>query len=148
MAASILQPAAPHATPVQGCQLFPGTPGHARLTVRGGIVRAKRCASLIVFSASAVLLSAALLAQSESSSQAPTFRADSNLVLIPVSVTDPLNRFVLGLRKQDFKILDDGVEQSIAHVSGEDVPLSVGLAFDTSGSMDYKLATSKDAAKL
>jgi len=78
----------------------------------------------------------------------PSFRADSNLVLIPVSVTDPTNRFVLGLRKQDFHILDDGVEQPIAHMSGEDVPLSVGLAFDTSGSMDYKLSTSREAAKL
>jgi VWFA-related protein len=77
-----------------------------------------------------------------------SFRAESNLVLIPVSVTDDLNRFVLGLRKEDFRLFDDGVEQSVAHFSGEDVPLSIGLAFDTSGSMDFKMSTSRDAAKL
>jgi VWFA-related protein len=87
-------------------------------------------------------------AKPETNETLPSFRADSNLVLIPVSVTDTLNRFVLGLRKQDFHLFDDGVEQSIAHLSGEDVPLSVGLAFDISGSMDYKLTTSREAAKL
>ncbi|HEX3880890.1 MAG TPA: VWA domain-containing protein [Bryobacteraceae bacterium] len=75
-----------------------------------------------------------------------SFRADSNLVVIPVSVTDKLNRFVLGLRQTEFKILDDGVEQKIAHFSGEDVPLSIGLVFDTSGSMDYKMSAARDAA--
>ncbi len=75
-----------------------------------------------------------------------TFRADTNLVVIPVAVTDPLNRFVLGLQKADFHLLEDGVEQNVAHFSGEDAPLSVGLVFDESGSMDYKLRNSRDAA--
>jgi len=77
-----------------------------------------------------------------------SFRADSNLVVIPVSVTDNSNRFVLGLRKEDFKLFDDGVEQPISHFSGEDIPLSIGLAFDISGSMDFKMSTSRDAAAL
>ncbi len=77
-----------------------------------------------------------------------SFRADSNLVMIPVSVTDSANRFVLGLEKRDFKLFDNGVEQAIAHFSGEDIPLSVGLAFDASGSMDFKMDTSRDAAAL
>ncbi len=81
-------------------------------------------------------------------SSQPSFRADSNLVVIPVSVTDAQNRFVLGLGKGDFKLFDDGVEQPVSHFSGEDVPLSIGLAFDISGSMDYKLQTSAQAAKL
>lgn len=116
---------------------------------------AKPCLAFTMFSA----LAAAVLAQSggalpqrqepdRTSGAETTFRADSNLVLIPISVTDSLNRFVLGLQKQDFHVYDDGVEQSISHISGEDVPLSIGLAFDTSGSMDYKLSTSKEAAKL
>ena len=91
-----------------------------------------------------ICLSALLFSQTPTT--APSFRADSNLVVIPVSVTDPVNRFVLGLSKQDFKLFDNGVEQSIAHFSGEDVPLSIGLAFDTSASMDYKMRTSRDAA--
>jgi Ca-activated chloride channel family protein len=76
----------------------------------------------------------------------PSFRAESNLVVIPVSVTDPVNRFVLGLRKDDFKLTDNGVDQSIAHFSGEDVPLSIGLVFDVSGSMDLKMRSSREAA--
>ena len=76
----------------------------------------------------------------------PSFRAETNLVVIPVSVTDSMNRFVLGLRKEDFKLMDNGVEQPVAHFSGEDVPLSIGLAFDISGSMDYKMRTSREAA--
>jgi Ca-activated chloride channel family protein len=75
-----------------------------------------------------------------------TFRADTNLVVIPVAVTDTVNRFVLGLQKEDFHLFEDGVEQKIAHFSGEDAPLSVGVVFDESGSMDYKLRTSRDAA--
>jgi Ca-activated chloride channel homolog len=72
-------------------------------------------------------------------------RVDTTLVLIPVAVTDSLNRFVLGLQKDDFHLSEDGVEQNVAHFSGEDAPLSVGLVFDESGSMDYKLRTSQAA---
>jgi Ca-activated chloride channel family protein len=67
------------------------------------------------------------------------------LVLIPVSVTDAQNRFVLGLQKEDFQLFEDGVQQEVADFSSEDAPLSVGLVFDESGSMDYKLHTSRDA---
>jgi Ca-activated chloride channel family protein len=78
--------------------------------------------------------------------QEPTFRSDTNLVVIPVAVTDPQNRFVLGLQKADFHLFEDGVEQSVGHFSGEDAPLSIGLVFDLSGSMSFKLRTSLDAA--
>ncbi len=75
-----------------------------------------------------------------------SFKSSTNLVVIPVSVTDSANRFVLGLQKEDFQVFDDGVEQTVAHFSGEDAPLSIGLAFDESGSMDLKLRRSRDAA--
>lgn len=78
--------------------------------------------------------------------QEPRFNVDSSLVLIPATVTDSSNRFVLGLRKNDFHLIEDGVEQTITQVSGEDAPLSVGLVFDTSGSMGIKLRTSRQAA--
>ena len=74
-----------------------------------------------------------------------TLRVETTLVQIPVSVTDSVNRFVLGLQKQDFHLFEDGVEQDIAHFSGDEAPLSVGLAFDESGSMDYKLQTAQAA---
>jgi Ca-activated chloride channel family protein len=64
-----------------------------------------------------------------------TFRARADLVLIPVTVTDKLNRFVLGLQEADFHLFEDGVEQTVKHFSGEDAPLSIGILFDESGSM-------------
>ena len=76
-----------------------------------------------------------------------TLRVETTLVQIPVSVTDSVNRFVLGLQKEDFHLFEDGAEQEIAHFSGEETPLSVGLAFDESGSMDYKLQTAEAAAE-
>jgi Ca-activated chloride channel family protein len=76
----------------------------------------------------------------------PKFKADSTLVLIPVSVTDRSNRFVLGLHKDDFQILEDGVEQKVVNLSGEEAPLSVGLLYDRSGSMGDKQRTSREAA--
>ena len=72
-------------------------------------------------------------------------RVDTNLVLIPVTVTDSSNRFVLGLQKEDFHLSEGGGAQGIAHFSGEDAPLSVGLVFDESASMDYKLRNSQAA---
>jgi Ca-activated chloride channel family protein len=84
--------------------------------------------------------------QKQEAPSTPRFNADATLVLIPVTVTDPANRFVLGLQKRDFHLLEDGTEQTIAHLSGEDAALSVGLVFDISGSMDNKLRISRQAA--
>ena len=83
---------------------------------------------------------------SNNNEQLPRFNAETTLVLIPAAVTDPLNRFVLGLQRQDFHLFEDGTEQKIAHLSGEDAPLSLGLVFDSSGSMGDKLRTSRQAA--
>jgi Ca-activated chloride channel family protein len=71
--------------------------------------------------------------------------ADSTLVEIPVTVTDTMNRFVLGLDKRDFSVNEDGTDQTIAHFSGEDAPLSVGLLIDTSGSMIANMSIARGA---
>ena len=75
------------------------------------------------------------------------YRADSTLVLVPVSVTDGSNRYVLGLEKENFRLLEDGVEQTVKSFSSEDTPLSIGVIVDVSGSMGGKLDTSRRAAK-
>ena len=72
-------------------------------------------------------------------------RVDSILVLIPVTVTDPMNRFVTGLEKEHFKVQEDNVDQAISHFASEDAPISVGIVFDTSGSMGNKLVKSRQA---
>ncbi|HUB81162.1 MAG TPA: VWA domain-containing protein [Bryobacteraceae bacterium] len=73
-------------------------------------------------------------------------RVTSNLVLIPVSVNDPLNRPVSGLEKENFKLYDDKVLQKITTFAMDDEPIAAGLVFDTSGSMGEKLKRSRMAA--
>ena len=72
-------------------------------------------------------------------------RVDTTLVLIPVTVTNPLGQFVTDMEKEHFKIYEDKVEQVISTFSSEDAPLSIGIVFDTSGSMGSKLQTSRQA---
>jgi Ca-activated chloride channel family protein len=76
----------------------------------------------------------------------PTVKVDVDLVLVTATVTDPQNRYVTGLEKENFQVWEDRIEQGIAYFSSEDVPLSVGLVFDVSGSMKDKIATARDAA--
>jgi Ca-activated chloride channel homolog len=71
---------------------------------------------------------------------------DVNMVVVNVSVMDPFDRIVTGLEQSNFQVYDDKVEQQILSFSTEDSPISVGLIFDTSGSMAGKIQKSKDAA--
>jgi VWFA-related protein len=73
-------------------------------------------------------------------------RVDSTLVLVPVIVNDRLNRPVTGLEKENFRVFEDKVEQAITQFAMDDAPVSVGLVFDTSGSMGAKLQRSRMAA--
>jgi Ca-activated chloride channel homolog len=76
---------------------------------------------------------------------AANIRIDTNLVLIPVLVTDQNDRLISGLGKEHFKIFDDKVEQAITQFASEDAPVSIGLVVDCSGSMGPKLAKSRAA---
>ncbi|MBZ5625562.1 MAG: VWA domain-containing protein [Acidobacteriia bacterium] len=82
----------------------------------------------------------------EARTQQPTLRVDTTLVLVPVSVNDPLNRPVSGLEKENFRVFDDSVQQTITQFAMDDEPVTVGLVFDTSGSMGAKLHRSRMAA--
>jgi Ca-activated chloride channel homolog len=75
-------------------------------------------------------------------------RVDTTVVLINVTVTDPLNRFVTGLEKENFRLFEDKIEQKVVHFASEDAPLSIGLVFDTSGSMGNKLTKSRQAVAM
>lgn len=98
-----------------------------------------RCSSFAV----SVLFAGVFLAWAQSPDPKVDIRVDTTLVLIPVTVTDSLNRFVLGLDQQDFRVLEDGKEQKVRQFSGEDAPLSIGLLVDVSGSMGAKIETSR-----
>jgi VWFA-related protein len=85
-------------------------------------------------------------AADESDRIVPNIRIDTNQVLIPITVTTPLNQFVTGMEKENFKIFEDKVEQEITYFASFDAPLSIGLVFDASGSMGNKLNKSRQAA--
>ncbi len=65
-------------------------------------------------------------------------RMNVDMVLVPVTVTDPLNRLVTGLEKEDFQVYENNGEQKIASFACEDAPVSIGIIFDLSGSMTSK----------
>lgn len=68
-----------------------------------------------------------------------------NLVLLPVTITDPWNRPVLGLDKNNFRVFEGNTPQEIRHFSSEDAPISLGVIFDTSGSMRDKFDRARQA---
>jgi Ca-activated chloride channel homolog len=72
-------------------------------------------------------------------------KRDVDLVLVPVTITDPLNRLVTGLEKDNFLLTDNGQPQQIRHFSSEDAPISLGVIFDVSGSMADKIDKSRQA---
>jgi Ca-activated chloride channel homolog len=72
-------------------------------------------------------------------------RLNTDLVLVPVTVTDPMNRLVTGLEKNDFEVYDDNSQQKITSFSCDDAPVSIGIIFDLSGSMTSKLVRARDA---
>jgi Ca-activated chloride channel homolog len=96
----------------------------------------------VLFGTVCILLSAAWSADHPPRSD---FRVDSKLVLIPVSVTDPMNHAVTGLPREAFHVFEGKVEQTLVQFGAEDAPVSIGIVFDSSGSMRDKLAGSRDA---
>jgi len=71
---------------------------------------------------------------------------DVDLALVNVTVTDPYNRLVTGLDQENFRVFEDNIEQEVMHFSSEDVPISIGVIFDVSGSMANKINKSREAA--
>jgi Ca-activated chloride channel family protein len=76
----------------------------------------------------------------------PTLKVDVGLVLVNATVSDPQGRVVTGLEPEHFQLWEDKVEQKIEYFSSEDTPLSLGLIFDATGSMQDKISTARDAA--
>ncbi|MBI1761664.1 MAG: VWA domain-containing protein [Acidobacteria bacterium] len=77
----------------------------------------------------------------------PIITERTDLVSLTVTVTDPYNRLVTGLEKKHFEIFEDKVKQNIDAFKDDDVPVSVGIVFDVSGSMKGKIDRSREALK-
>jgi Ca-activated chloride channel family protein len=72
-------------------------------------------------------------------------KVDVDLVLVPVTITDPMNRLVTGLEKENFQLFEGNSGQEIRSFSSEDAPVSLGVIFDSSGSMSSKMDRAKEA---
>lgn len=73
-------------------------------------------------------------------------RVDTNLVTVPVSVSDRDGRFILNLKKEDFQILENGKPQQIAYFAAAEVPFTVALVLDVSYSAHFKIDEIETAA--
>jgi Ca-activated chloride channel homolog len=72
-------------------------------------------------------------------------RVDVNLVIVPATVTDPMNRLVTGLEKENFEVFDNNIGQVIKSFSTQDSPVTIGIIFDLSGSMSSKFMRARKA---
>ena len=72
-------------------------------------------------------------------------RVDVNIVLVPMTVTDPMNRLVTGLERENFQVIENNEVQQIKSFSTQDAPVTIGIVFDLSGSMNSKFARARKA---
>jgi Ca-activated chloride channel family protein len=78
--------------------------------------------------------------------QRPAFRAGVDLVSLSVTATDAHQRYVSNLTRDDFVVLEDGVQQNLTFFARTGIPLALALLIDTSASMEDTLATAQEAA--
>lgn len=82
----------------------------------------------------------------DTATKGQVLKAESDLTLVYVTVTEPTGRLVTGLEQSNFRVYEDGKEQEVVRFASEDVPVSIGVIFDMSGSMGDKIDKSKNAA--
>ncbi len=85
------------------------------------------------------------VATKATSSRGSSIQVNADLVLVPLTVTDPQNRLVTGLERTNFALYDNNTGQTIKSFATEDAPLSIGIIFDLSGSMQSKFVRARKA---
>jgi len=83
---------------------------------------------------------------SNSGKQGSSIKVDVNLVVLHTTVLDDRQRFADGLKQESFRVFEDKVEQKLSVFKREDVPVSMGLVIDNSGSMREKRPRVNEAA--
>jgi VWFA-related protein len=86
------------------------------------------------------------LDDAEEVAEGDVVRIDTNLVTVPVSALDRDGRFISDLRRDNFKVFENGEEQKLAYFESTEKPFTVALLLDTSGSTFFHLWEIKEAA--
>ena len=110
--------------------------------LQGSLSRTSLDAPANVFSGT----SATSLDDKEEVGEGDVVRIDTNLVTVPVSVLDREGRFISDLRREQFNVFENGVEQKLAYFEPTEKPFTVALLLDTSGSTFFHLWEIKEAA--
>ncbi|PYU85819.1 MAG: VWA domain-containing protein [Acidobacteria bacterium] len=124
----------------------------------GGVLPSLRYLSVLI--CAAAILASAAFAQipipnsvppppsqgPDAGKQGPSIKVDVNLVVLHTTVIDDRQRFADGLKPENFRVFEDKVEQKLSVFKREDVPVSMGLVIDNSGSMRDKRPRVNEAA--
>lgn len=95
-----------------------------------------------------LLLLSVLSPLGQDQGEVPVFRAEVNQVIIYTSVYDGNSQLVSGLTADDFLVFEDRVEQEIINFAQTDIPSSIGIVLDSSGSMRNKIGKVEQAIEL
>jgi Ca-activated chloride channel family protein len=102
-----------------------------------------------IFLAAILFLQIAVVAQNKNDDEDDVIKVDTNLVVLNVAVTDAKGNSVTGLKRADFKLFDNGVEQDITSLdsifTAEEAPFAAVVLLDTSGSMEARIALARSA---
>lgn len=102
-----------------------------------------------IFLAAILFLQIAVVAQNKTDDEDDVIKVDTNLVVLNVAVTDAKGNSVTGLKRTDFKLFDNGIEQDITSLdsifTAEEAPFAAVVLLDTSGSMEARIALARSA---
>ena len=85
-------------------------------------------------------------AQAQQSQDDEVLRVNTDLVVVNVTVTDASGKYARGLQRADFKLIEDGREQTISDFSAEETPFAAVVLLDFSGSMETRVSLARSAA--
>jgi Ca-activated chloride channel homolog len=104
--------------------------------------------SSVLFISAFLLVAIPLAAQfSKLNDDPPMLRQKTQVVTLNVSVIDRENRPITGLKREEFVVYEDKIQQQIEYFSAVDVPISIGIIFDASASMEAKMSKARDSLK-
>jgi VWFA-related protein len=109
------------------------------------ILRAACIAAIILTPPEGLAFQESFAAPRPAKEAPPNLRTDSSLVVIPIHVTTGIGASVTTLQRENFRLIDDDVEQPIAHFDRDDAPISIGVLFDSSGSMRPRMLKAAEA---